>query len=193
MILNEDEVLDRLNSKDNIINIVDECVDRADTKSTVIIEPLHGDIGKRGPAVPDLIRKLIAQTANDSDETQAEIANVFGVGVPTVSNASRGLIHNRFDKELADIGSKTARDKTNEAHNAALDNLMAGLTIVSEKLVPDQLVGLSLKEASKLTVDMSRVVAQLKPKEEDEAKVKTLVVIKMPSIKREAQFETIDV
>lgn len=195
MILKDDDVLQRLNSPENIINLLDgqSVLDKADTQSLVKVEPLDtSGRGKRGSSVPTLIRRLIAQT-KDSDETQAEIGAVFGVGVPTVSNSQRGLIHNRFDKELAEIGATSAKDKANTAHEAALDNLMIGLSVVSEKLNPDHLTGLSLKEASKLTVDMSRVVAQLKPREEDEAKVKTLVVIKMPSVKRESQFETIDV
>lgn len=191
MVLTEEELEQRLGSKDNIINLIGEgeCYDRA--ASPVVVEPLHGDVGKRGAQVPDLIRRLIGQVANDSDETQVEIANVFGVGAPTVSNSARGLVHNRLDPVLRAIGEKTAKDKSNEAHEAALDNLMAGLDLVSAKMPEAE--GLTLKETVKLSVDMTRIVSQLKPAEADEAKVKTLVVIKMPSIKKEAQFDTIDV
>lgn len=186
MILSDEEAFERLNSGDNIINLVD--VNKS-AGSLKVVDTNDSNVGKRGPAVPDLIRRLIAQTANGSDETQAEIANVFGVGIPTVSNSARGLIHNRLDTGLQEIGLKTREEKTELAHNEALDSLVLSLGLVKDTIGEVT----SAKEAAKLAVDMSRIVVNLRDKDNDGPKIKTLVIVSMPQQKKESQFETIDV
>lgn len=195
MILTDEEALERLSSKDNIINLVDhpQNIDPRANGAVQIIRPGEGlpkdDRGKRGAQIPDMIRTLIAQTAGLSDETCSEVGNIFGVTPATVSNSTRGLVHNRLDKELQEIGTKSTQEKAEKAHNLALDSLVASLGLVQE-LLPE---ADSLKEATKTALDLSRMVANLKPREEDETRAKTLVVISMPSLRKETHFETIDV
>lgn len=198
MILNDTEAFERLTSKDNIINLI-EHPDNTDprmngsitiqTGGLKVIHPEPETRGSRGPAIPDMIRRLIAQTGNLSDETCTEVANVFGVTPATVSNSERGLIHNRLDKELQEIGTKSLAQKAETAHDLALDSLVSSLALVQDNLSTVT----TAKEAAKLAVDMSRVVATLKPKSEDEVKTKTLVVIAMPKVRNEGHYETIDV
>lgn len=196
MILSDEQVIERLTSLDNIVNIVDGRVsdspvmDELKSKGSIQIVPTNKTgIGSRGPEIPDLIRRLINQTTNASDESKTEVANVFGVGVPEVSKYSRGLIHNRLDTELQELGTKTAEQKTETAHNLALDSLVESLGLVTKNI--DQVT--TLKEASRLAVDMSRIVEKLKPKEVEDTKPNTLVVIAMPNMRKESQFEVIDV
>lgn len=187
MILSDNEIEERLNSPDNIVNIIKDRP--VSIEGGLRVVPDDSLVGKRGPAVPDLIRKLIANVANKSDETQAEIGSVFSVGVPTVSNASRGLIHNRLDTELQDIANKSREEKAETAHNLALDSLVATLGLVGQKL--DTIT--TAKEATQIAVSMSNVVKNLKDKDDDGPKIKTLVVIKMPDQHKESQFNVIDV
>lgn len=191
MILSDEELNIRLASPDNIINLVEhkDNIDPRMSGSVQVIPANQNGQGDRGPAVPDLIRQLIANVAINSDEGLAETANVFSVGVPSVSNYSRGLVHNRLDEELKDLADKTAEQKTDTAHNAALDNLVATLGLVGSKLETIT----TAKEATQIAVSMSNVVKNLKSKDEEGPKVKTLVVITMPSLKKESQFQTIDV
>jgi transcriptional regulator with XRE-family HTH domain len=132
---------------------------------------------------------LIAQTANGSDDTQSEIAGVFGVSQNTVSKLSRGLVANRLDTELRDLALKSKEEKSEKAHDLALDSLVSSLALVQDNLATIT----TAKEAAKIATDMSRVVSQLKGKDDDEKRVNTLVVIKMPAIRKESQFEVIDV
>jgi predicted transcriptional regulator len=188
MILSDEDITERLNSKDNIINLVGPATNKPE--SSLVIKPLNDTgVGKRGPQIPDMIRRLIAQTAAGSEETQADIANVFGVGIPTVSNYSRGLVHTHLDKDLQELATKTAAEKEETAHGLALDSLVTSLGLVQSGLSGVT----TAKEAAKLALDMSRIAQNLKPKDGDEAKTKTLVVIAMPNVKKESQFETIDV
>lgn len=184
MILSEEDINTRLASEDNIVNLL------SPVESHIKVIPRNDSgVGDRGPAVPDLIRKLIANVTNQSDETKTEVADVFGVGVPEVSKYSRGLVHNRLDTELKQIADKSTGQKTESAHNLALDNLILSLGEVTARMPEAS----NLKEAAKIAVDMSRVVSQLRPKEEEASKVKTLVVIKMGNQKEESQYQTIDI
>lgn len=202
MILTDEQTFERLASKDNIINLIEHpdntdprmngsvLIEKANPNGGLrIIQPEPETRGSRGPQIPDMIRRLISQTAAGSDETCVEIGNVFGVTPATVSNSARGLVHNRLDTELQEIGIKSKEEKNERAHDLALDSLVASLALVQDNLSTVT----TAKEAAKLAVDMSRVVAVLRPKAEDEVKAKTLVVIAMPKVRTETQFETIDV
>jgi predicted transcriptional regulator len=188
MILTDSEVDERLASQDNIVNIVDMPDYHEARESNIRIEPLSNN-KNHGPSVPDFIRRLIAQTANGSDDTQSEIAGVFGVSQNTVSKLSRGLVANRLDTELRDLALKSKEEKSEKAHDLALDSLVSSLALVQDNLATIT----TAKEAAKIATDMSRVVSQLKGKDDDEKRVNTLVVIKMPAIRKESQFEVIDV
>lgn len=189
MILSDEQVDERLSSPDNIINLVNSKEEINQSNGSLVVKINEGGVGKRGDEIHSQIRKLIASTVHESDETQKEIANVFGVTDSLVSQVSRGLVHNRVEQELLDISTKTKVEKENTAHDNALDNLVGLLGIVK-----DTLPGItSAKEASRIAVDMSRIITSVKPRE-DESKVRTLVVIKLSSDqKKESQFETIDV
>lgn len=190
MILSDEDLNSRLASDENIHKIiVREKLDKLASTAGLEVRKLNPDVGKRGPEIPAVIRELIAVTAGSSGELQKDVAKEFQVTQPMVSQITRGMVHNSLDDELVEISNKTKAQKTEEAHSKALDALMLGLDKVNAGLPGVT----SVKEAAKISVDMSRVVATLKKKDGDEDKPRTLVIISAPAQKTENQFEVIDV
>lgn len=186
MILNELEADTRLSSPDNLINII---VNKPNTNLKQ-----EGDT-----SIPPLVRKLIGVIANRSEETQSEIANTFGVSQPTVSGASRGLVGERIDRDLAlatrearTSNAKEVKEKTEEAHELALDSLVSSLNHLNPKLqnIHDP------KVLSRVASDMAKITANLaSSKRINEAGVvnNTQVVLFGVQQRKESAYETIDV
>lgn len=186
MILTDEEVEERLKSESNLLNKVRVEIKRSDLKQ-------EGDV-----KVPSEIKKLIAVIGHSGDDTQNEIANQFGISQATVSGIMRGLVGSRLDNELAEVvettkeeNKITSKEKTDAAHEAALDSLMAALHKTSVLLPADEM--LTAKGASSIAKDMSAVVANLKKNTEEETgKSKVLVVLHGIERRKEAVYDFIE-
>lgn len=191
MILSDKDLETRLASDENISNIiVSDKLNAIAVSGGLEVRTVNPNIGKRGNEIPDVVRQMIAATAIHSDESQSETAKVFGVTAPFVSQVTRGLVDSKFDSNLAQVANGTKAQKSETAHNLALDSLVSSLGLVNKNL--DQVI--SVKEAAKLAVDMSKVVSTLRKNDDDESKPKTLIIIKnVPNQKQESQFDVIDV
>lgn len=182
MILTDDEVSARLDSPENLLNKVR--IERAVPKKH------EGDT-----SVPPMVRGLIAKLSIEGTETDKEIGSVFGVSQPTVSNAARGLVGDRLDTDLSNIvnGAKTTiKEKTEDAHEAALDALLSSLNAVGPKIIAD--TGATVKELTNNAKNLSFVIVNLKKMQEDNpVNNNTVVILHPPEKRKEANYDIIDV
>ena len=177
MILTDEEVEDRLASKDNLVNR---------------LAVLRIDPGGRRPGntnIPPLVKELIVSI--DTEETDKEVAESFGISQVSVSAMKRGLTgggnNASFDPKLAEAGKKNKKIDT--AHDAALDCLVDSLNLLKPKL--KEVV--KPKDLSKIVSDMSKTVSNLKKNDEDAEKGRIQVVVFAPTQKTETHYNTIDV
>lgn len=186
MILNELEADTRLSSPDNLVNIIHK-------------EMFTGGKTKGSTDIPPLVRKLIGVIANKSNESQYDIADTFGITQPVVSSASRGLVGpNKLDRDLAlatrearTSNAKEVKEKTEEAHELALDSLVSSLNHLNPKLqnIHDP------KVLSRVASDMAKITANLaSSKRINEAGVvnNTQVVLFGVQQRKESAYETIE-
>lgn len=180
MILEETDALDRINSENNLIN-----------RLRVKILP-HGGRKEGQIAIPEPVRHLLGSLANESEESQAQIAELFGVSQVTVSDAKRGLVGDRYDEDLDESNEKVTKKTADDAHEAALDCLMDTLSGLSGKIKTESST-LKAKDLSKIATDMSRVMGSLKPAEKSGDNINnTQVIVYQPVQRKEAQYEVID-
>lgn len=183
MILTDEEVEQRLTSPQNLLNKVQ--IVRATQKKNV------GDT-----AVPTEVKGLLARLSIDGAESDSIIAKVFGVSQPTVSNAARGLVGDRLDDELAEtVGNVKAaiKEKTENAHNAALDSLV--ISLGKAKPLLESGIGLSVQDLTRTAKDMSIVVANLKKSGVEDVGTtnNTVVILHPPERRNEKAYEVLDV
>lgn len=180
MILSDDEALARLGHGDNLAN----------WKSVEVQRVPHAGRTTDSKAIPLEIRALIGGLARQGSDTNKEIAETFGVSAQTVSDASRGLVGNRRDEALEEKlkeSDKTANEKVETAHAAALDLMMESL-IQMKPLLKE---GAKLRDLSKTAADMAKIAGALKPAKEDDAP-KVQVVLMSVNQRKESEYEVID-
>lgn len=176
MILNDEEVFARLESPDNLVNLL-----RSDIKqSNVEIRPTHK--GHHQPNIPPMVRALIADVSLESNEKQKDVAATFGISQPTLS------------REVSANEGRTAKElKKDKAHEFALDSLIASLNTV-KKHIEEPGVLIPLKDAARLAKDMSSVVSNLEPKQDANQNVNnTKVILFAPNIHQESYYESVEV
>jgi predicted transcriptional regulator len=179
MIMNDAEVQERLESPNNLVNRMVE------------IRKINPDRGKRGDAVPEKVRELIGTLANESDETQDEIAKSFGVTQALVSQTSRGMVDSRLNSKLALATRNSKKEKEESAHDLALDAMVSSLSgITPEKVatIDDPI------KLARLAESMSRISSNIKGKNEDSGtKVAVQVVLFSPTKQKdEDEYETVN-
>lgn len=180
MLLSDEELDSRLSSESNLLNKIRVEVKRADLKQV-------GDT-----SIPPMVRNLLANLAVDSDDTQKEIGSAFGVSQATISGYARGLVGDRLDDDIAEVvdtARKSVKEKTAEAHEAALDAMMESLTVLKPLMGKLE----TAKGASSIAKDMSAIVANLRKGQEDHSTTNnTLVVLHAPQARKESNYEVID-
>jgi hypothetical protein len=178
MILTDEEVETRLESTDNLIN-------RLSNRSIQHIAKREtdnpGHLGNR-------IRELIGHVANNGPESQQAIADTFGVGKATVNHASRGLIGNRLDSDLAEK-VRAREDKQDTAHDEALDLMVNCITGIKKKLIDD--TNIKPEKLSRIASDMSKIVGIIRG-ENDTKTPRMNVIIYKPEVKNEKDYDYID-
>jgi transcriptional regulator with XRE-family HTH domain len=151
--------------------------DRLTHNDRVLIGVLGGDLGK--------------------DETQKDVADLMGVSAQTVSIVARGIRapSQGVDKELkADIESsrealaadKLQRDK--EIQDQLVTNLAAALGQVANGLDKTD-----APEASKIAMDMSKILDRVSGNREDRKGNRTAIIINVPQMKEEKHYQTLTV
>jgi len=140
-------------------------------------------------------RIAIGILGNSDLVTHKEAAEILGVSTQTVSNNSRGLTSPTIgvDHELkeavqggvAKIAQEKLRDNK-QIEDQLLTNLAAALGHVSNNLH-----NTDASEASKIAVDMSKILDKVSGA--SEGKNRTAIIINVPSMREERSYQTIDV
>lgn len=130
-------------------------------------------------------------------DTNKNIAELIGVSPQTVSNNSRGLVAptTGLNRELRD-GVREGIDK------------IAGRKIESEQKIQEQLISnlaaalghvsnnldnTDATEASRIAVDMSKILDRVSGNREDRKDRRTAIIINVPAMKEEKSYQTINV
>src|SRR5690606_21984772 len=121
-------------------------------------------------------------------DTQQNVAASLGITQGTVTDAKRGLIGNSFKKDLKDKIEDNVAAKKGELKDTILSNLSAALAEVGEKLHTAD-VG----TASKVAIDMSRILDKVTGNNEDGKGHKTAIIINVPAQVTEAHYKTVEV
>lgn len=184
MILTDDEVEQRLNSPDNLINKIKDRL-----ASTLVVERMPTKGKTEGSAnVPPLVRQLIGGLSVISDEKQKDVAAEFNLSQFAISTYRKGLIGGQvIDEELKEIVEKQEEKNEAKAHEKALDCLVDMLDTIKPRIKTEDV---KLKELGKMSADMARVVQALKGSEKEEKTAKTQVVVMTVNQKTENYYES---
>lgn len=193
MIMNDNEILSRLNSPDNIVN---KLFNSPVGESRVIIKPLRDKPKVQGNDLPPMIKELIAGVVVESSESQASIAKTFGVSHSLVNQTARGLVGARVDeslKEAAKPVNTKEPTKEDKAHDLALDAMVDSLGLLNSKLAAVN----KPTELARIARDMSTISNNIKQGRGDsdgEKKPVVQVILFAPQEqKHESEFNVIDV
>lgn len=182
MILNDEEVEDRISSPKNLLNIIG----RKEQESLTKVLPMANSGGYH-PTIPDKVRELIAGFRGNGEPLK-DIAAEFEMSPNTVSAIGRGLGNKgTFNPTLAEMGRKN-NGKIDVAHELALDCLMESLTALNPRLNDPNL---KTRELSQIAKDMSGIVGSIRPEEKGNVN-NTQVVIFAPQQKKMNDYEFIE-
>lgn len=178
MILTDEEVENRLESTDNLINRL---------SSRVVHRIPHRETDNRGH-IGNRIRELIGHAASNGLDSQHSIAETFGVSVGTVSNSSKGMVGSRLDPKLMEK-VKAREEKQDTAHDEALDLMVNCITGIKEKLAVNN--DIKPEKLSRIASDMSKIVGVIRG--ENDTKVPRMnVIIYKPEVRSEKDYDYID-
>jgi transcriptional regulator with XRE-family HTH domain len=177
----------------------DQLEQRLSKTDLLIVEktrkPRSIDPDKLEARLSDEDRVAIGILGNSDLVTHKEAAEILGVSTQTVSNNSRGLTSPTIgvDHELkeavqggvAKIAQEKLRDNK-QIEDQLLTNLAAALGHVSNNLH-----NTDASEASKIAVDMSKILDKVSGA--SEGKNRTAIIINVPSMREERSYQTIDV
>lgn len=173
MILKDEDVEKRLTSPNNLLNLI----------KNENVEVGTCPKGGRKPgdkSIPPLVRQLIS---GFGDEHQDDVAEAFGVSQATISGARNNLVGDRFDPSI-----RQDEEKTDNAHELALDLLMVSMGALKPKLLDSDL---KAKDLSRIASDMSKIVSSVRGN--DDGKKNSLrVIILAPEQKSLTDFEFIE-
>lgn len=133
----------------------------------------------------------------EETDTQKNIAELIGVSAMTVSNASRGLTSPTIgvDKELRDdvregkaAIAKNKLDNNKQIEDQLITNLAAALGHVANNLD-----GTDATEASKIAVDMSKILDRVSNDRDGNGKNRTAIIINVPAMKDEKSYQVLTV
>jgi transcriptional regulator with XRE-family HTH domain len=191
MYITEEQLKERLNKADVLI-IQKE---RAVRKKVVTDEEGNKIEGSGEKRLDENDRALIGIL--ESIDTQKNIADLVGVSQMTVSNASRGLTSPTIgvDKDL--------RDKVDEGVKSLAAQRMSGAKQLEDQLltnlaaalghVGNNLHNTDAIEASKIAVDMSKILDRVTGNNDGGGKNRTAIIINVPQMKEEKHYKTIEV
>jgi len=130
-------------------------------------------------------------------DSQKNIAELMGVSQMTVSNASRGLTSPTIglDKELRDDVRRSKEEiaeekieSTQKIQDQLISNLAAALGHVSNNLS-----NTDATEASKIAVDMSKILDRVSGSRDERRGNRTAIIINVPQMKEEKNYQAITV
>lgn len=125
------------------------------------------------------------------------IAELLGVSTQTVSNNSRGLtsptigvdkeLRNDVNEGIEKLGNEKL-DREKKIQDQLITNLAAALGQVANNLHTTDAT-----EASKVAVDMSKILDRVTASKEGEGRNRTAIIINVPPMKEEKAYQVINV
>lgn len=130
-------------------------------------------------------------------DTQDNVAELCGVSQMTVSNVSRGLVSPQLgvDKELREEVKKGTQEigkEKLEREKKIQDQLLTNLAIALGQ-VGENIHSTDAVEASKVAVDMSRILERVTGSREEGGRNRTAIIINVPAMKKEESYQVINV
>lgn len=153
--------------------------------------PLNGEVivkeknKGRGKAVDEGTRVLAGLLVN-AGNTIDEVASELGINRDIPAKASRGLINNRFDPELAEKVSKPVEDRKEILKERALD-VVAKMV---ENLATTE-AGITPLAASQIAANMARISESMNI-DKAMSNAKALIIV-APQMREENYYKVIDV
>lgn len=176
MLLSDDDILERVDSPNNLIN-----------RLTVI--KMRGT-GSRGPATPMEIRKVVAVLANEGNK-QADIADAFditGSNTSLYANGRIGNSHGPKNEELKETIAKVNLKKV-AVEDKAIDALLETLEIMKPQLADVT----KPKVLSSIAKDMASVAKDMRGGRPEEEKNRNVHLhIYAPKMKELDDYEIIE-
>lgn len=186
MFKTEDQINERLNSKNNLVNrfgnnnsapqVPHEVIQENDPQITVI--PLEQPGNKNGKSKLSSDQKNEVAIRARLGEGQTKLAQEFGVSQSAIGEIEQG--RTKVNEELVQA-------KINEVGDVAMTKLLCALDFIT----PEKLEKSKATDLSMIASNMSKVVNNVRGKDSDAPKV--IVQIYAPELKSESSFRTINV
>jgi len=130
-------------------------------------------------------------------DTQKDVAEMMGVSQTTVSNNSRGLVSvpagvNKELKEGIEKGKEDILNERKETEKKIQEQLVANLAAALGH-VGNNVTSTKATEASKIAVDMARILDSVNGNNKEHKTNRTAIIINVPAMKEEKNYEIIDV
>lgn len=174
MILKDEDVEKRLTSPLNLVN-------KIKNPNVDVLPCPKGGKTTGAKNIPPLVRELLGSFAGQ--EKDSDIADAFDVSTNLIQKSEKGLIGNRYEPSL-----KQEDDRTDNAHEMALDLLMKSMGALGPKLLDSDL---KAKDLSRIASDMSKIVSSVRGND-DGKKNHLRVIILAPEQKSLTDFEFIE-
>lgn len=133
----------------------------------------------------------------EGEDTQKNIAELLGVSPQTVSNAARGIVSTQLgiDKDLRDEVNdvKERIEGKKEEHNKKIEEQLISNLAAALGHVANNINGTKAIDASKIAVDMSKILDRVGGGREDRRGNRTAIIINVPAMKEEKNYQTIEV
>ena len=181
--------------------ITKEQLDQRLNKTSVLIKErerkVRGSVNRDGKGEDRLThddRVAIGILGNEISKKDA--AEIMGVSAQTVSLNSRGLVAETsgVDKELRDAvvnGSSSRQEELSKTQDKLKDALISNLAAAIGH-VANNLHTTDAPEASKIAVDMSKILDRVSGGDDRKGN-RTAIIINVPAMKEEKQYQSITV
>ncbi len=207
MLLTQEQLNQRLNSQDNLLNLKDS----TPTLSTIAGNEVEADeAGEISPEVSSA--KIIKWGGNSTvprehyklnDEQRVtigalgntfapkEVATITGVSVDCVRDLRNGKKGSSgYNQTLAEAVDRLSTQNKKNVQDRAVEKLLSTLGFITEDKVRD----LKAMDAAQVASNLSRVVSNLEPKEKaSESSARVQVILYQPPPMKETHFEMIEV
>lgn len=137
--------------------------------------------------VPDVLRKVIGDTALESRNKNTDIARIFGVSTAATKAYKVGMTgpNGHISQDL----KAHMRAKRMEVSDSAREKLMSALGYMTE----EKLEGAKAKDLAGIAKDMSAVIRNMEPPEEAGDASQTNIIFYSPKPKEESDYLSIQV
>lgn len=158
-----------------------------------VVTPLPVGRGQGNTEVPEVLRKIIGETALEEGnaDTIENLAKPLGVSASSVSAYKKGATSTAsYDKPSAELKKHIDFTKSRISRKAS-----TRLNEALKYITPEKMEGAKLKDLSALAKDMSVIMRNMEPPSEGkgEGQYQSNIIFVAPRVKSEQQYDTITV